>query len=197
MFIPSCFKNRWAPSRHSGLSSLSPNDPNNSEIWNHCYIYIGWHHSPQSMHHNVCLTRSLPQAHVAANDCHNVSPAFASNQISQCYDCVGIFVQSKHTDGNAATFCSLQCSTHDGPSASTNNHDNWQLTRLRQCTAAAAVTIAINQCSKGCILIKFVPETRKSLPAPFKHFISAFQDVQIKRKRNPATYFTGSCSKTS
>jgi hypothetical protein len=28
--IPSGFKNRWAPSRHSGDSSLSPKDPSNS-----------------------------------------------------------------------------------------------------------------------------------------------------------------------
>jgi hypothetical protein len=31
--IPSCFKNLWAPSRHSGDSSLSPKEPSNSLTW--------------------------------------------------------------------------------------------------------------------------------------------------------------------
>lgn len=85
-------------------------------------------HACSNAHHHIRLAWRVPLPHVAADNSDEVTPvgtrwlcsrerrvvaapALAADQVPQSYDGVGVLVECKDADGNAATFSSLEWGT--------------------------------------------------------------------------------------
>lgn len=124
-FLP--FKNFWAPSRHSGESSLSPKDPNNSET--RMSAFSGAFQSRISQ--ETMVTRSPHSSSDRACKLLKKNVLISLTRLKSTVDLsrvilrdnsVGIFLDSVNANLTISLFSSRECCSNQRTSSSTNYH---------------------------------------------------------------------------